>query len=112
VYPDDTVTSYIKEYIPVPAPDYPYVDLQDFLTSERCTWFPVPDAPERTTLGVHAHIDNDMDVEEIQHVFHIAIGSLMIHLVDMAGVDEFKNLADYIFDEYGVLPVLAGQNHT
>ena len=74
------------------------------MSTEGCTWFPVPDAPEGTKLGVIAHINEDMDIKEIQYVLHIAIGSFMIHLVDVAGVDEFKNLASSLFDNCGILP--------
>ena len=111
VYPDDTVLSYIKEYIPGPDPDLSY-GLEYFMSTEGCTWFPVPDAPEETKLGVIAHINEDMDIEEIQYVLHIAIGSFMIHLVDVAGVDEFKNLASSLFDNCGILPIFAGYIHT
>ena len=36
----------------------------------------------------------------------------MIHLVDVARVDEFKNLASSLFNNCGILPIFAGYIQT
>ncbi len=44
-------------------------------------------------------------------MLHIVIGSLVIHLVDMACLTEFQKLAHLIYLETGAQPIIAGHIH-